>query len=64
MEFIDKEVLDRIVRRLQEDIGALQIKVGVLESLLLKDDEVRAEYTKLVSEEAELLLRQRKNAPE
>ncbi len=59
MEFIDKEVLDRIVRGLQEDLSALQIKVGALESLILKDDEIRNKYTKLVSEQAEALMRQR-----
>jgi hypothetical protein len=64
MEFIDKEVLDRIVRGLHEDISVLQIKVGALESLLLKDDETRAKYTKLVSEQADALMRQRKGRSE
>src|SRR5512146_984252 len=61
MEFIDKEMLDRIVRGLQEDLSVLQIKVGALENLLLKNDEIRATYTRLVSEEAERLIRQRKS---
>ena len=59
MEFIDKEELDRIVRELREDVSALQIKVGALETLTLKDDETRAKYTKLVSEQAEALLMRR-----
>lgn len=60
MEFIDKKEFDRVVRGLQEDVTALQIKVGALESLTLKDEETRASYTKLVSEQAEAALRQRK----
>lgn len=64
MEFIDKEVLDRIVRGLHEDISVLQIKVGALESLLLKDDEIRVKYTKLVSKQADALMRQRKGKSE
>ncbi len=62
MEFIDKEEVDRILRGLQEDISALQIKVGALESLALKDEETRTKYAKLVSEQAEALMRQRKDA--
>lgn len=64
MEFIDKEMLDRIVRGLQEDLSVLQIKVGALEDLLLKNDEIRAKYTRLVSEEAERLIHQRKSTLE
>ncbi len=62
MEFIDKEEFDRILRGLQDDISALQIKVGALESLALKDEETRTKYEKLVSEQAEALMRQRKDA--
>ena len=61
MEFIDKEVIGRIVSALQEDLGVLQIKVGALESLLLTDQEARRKYTKLVSEQAEALMREREN---
>lgn len=55
------EELNRLVCELQEDVSALQIKVGALESLALKDDETRAKYTELVSAHAEALLRQRKS---
>jgi hypothetical protein len=60
MESLDKEGLDRIVRELQEEISVLQIKVSALESLVLNDDETRTKYTKLVSEQADALIRERK----
>lgn len=59
MEFIGKDAIDRFVRSLQEDLNVLQIKVGVLESLLLNNDEIRAKYTKLVSEQSQALMRER-----
>jgi hypothetical protein len=61
MEFIDKEAIGRFVIALQEDLSVLQIKVGALESLLLTDQEARAKYTRLVSEQAEALMREREN---
>jgi hypothetical protein len=61
MEFIDKEVIGRIVSALQEDLSVLQIKVGALECLLLTDQEARTKYTRLVSEQAEALMREREN---
>lgn len=64
MEFIDKEAIDRIVRALQEDLSVLQIKVGALESVLLKDDESRAKYTRLVSEQADALMREHRGKME
>ncbi len=63
MEFIDKEAIDRFVRALQEDLSVLQIKVGALETLLLNNDEIRAKYTSLVSEQAETLMRERGRKP-
>lgn len=60
MEFIDKEQFDRVVRGLLEDVTVLQIKVGALESLTLKDEGTRAKYTEMVSEQAEAAIRQRK----
>ncbi len=47
------------MRSLQEDLSVLQIKVGALESLLLNNDEIRAKYTKLVSEQSKALMRER-----
>ena len=61
MEFIDKEVIGRVVSTLKEDLSVLQIKVGALESLLLTDQEARSKYTRLVSEQAEALMREREN---
>jgi hypothetical protein len=61
MEFIDKEAIDRFVRALQEDLSVLQIKVGALEALLLNNDEIRAQYTKLVSEQSQALMREQGN---
>jgi hypothetical protein len=61
MEFIDQEAIDRFVRALREDLNVLQIKVGALETLLLNNDEIRAKYTKLVSEQSEALMREQGN---
>ncbi len=61
MEFIDKDAMGRIVHGLMEDLSVLQIKVGALESLLLNDKAMHAKYTELVKEQAEALIRERKN---
>ena len=59
MEFIGKDAVDDFVRSLKEDLDALQIKVGALESLLLNNDEIRSKYAKLVSEQSQALMRER-----
>ena len=38
---------------LEYGITTLQIKVAALESILLRDDQLRAEYARLVDEEAQ-----------
>ena len=59
----DKEV-SRVLEELQENLSVLQIKVGALEVILLKSDATRAEYTRLVNEQAEVLIRERQNKNE
>jgi hypothetical protein len=56
------EDIDRILDQIRENVSALQIKVGALESIFLKDDQTRAEYTQLVSEQADVLSRERQNS--
>lgn len=55
------EVFSRILEDLQENVSALQIKVGALEAILLTNEKARAAYTRLVSEQADVLLREQKN---
>jgi hypothetical protein len=61
MEFTDYDAVARTLQSLMDDLGVLQIKVGALESLVLKDDETRNTYTRIVNEQAEKLLRERRN---
>lgn len=61
MEFTGEDSVDRFMRALQEDLSVLQIKVGALEAILLTNDEIRAKYTKLVSEQVQALMRERGN---
>ncbi len=61
MESFDKEEIARILRGFEEDLNVLQIKVGALESILLRDRETHAKYTQMVSEQAEALIRERAN---
>jgi hypothetical protein len=56
------EDIDRILDQIRENVSALQIKVGALECILLKDDQTRAEYTQLVNEQADVLSRERQNS--
>jgi hypothetical protein len=57
---LDKELV-RILDNIRENVSALQIKVGALESILLSDDKTRAEYTRLVDEQVDALIRERQN---
>ncbi len=59
MEFIDNEAITRILHSMLEELNVLQIKVGALETLLLKDPDARQRYTRLVTEQAEALIRER-----
>ncbi len=60
MEFTDYNAVARTLQSLMDDLGVLQIKVGALESLILKDDETRNTYTRIVNEQVEKLLRERR----
>ena len=61
MEFTDYNAVARTLQSLMDDLGVLQIKVGALESLILKDDETRNTYTRIVNEQVEKLLRERRS---
>jgi len=58
-----KDDLSLIVKELLENVSVLQIKVGALETIVLKDKKTRAEYTRLVNEQADVLIRERQNKP-
>ena len=60
---MESEDLHRILDEVRENVSVLQIKVGALESILLRDDQTRAEYTQLVNEQADVLRRERQNKP-
>jgi hypothetical protein len=62
MEFTDYNAVARTLQSLMDDLGVLQIKVGALESLILKDDETRNTYTRIVNEQVEKLLRERRKS--
>ncbi len=50
-----------LLNEVQENVSVLQIKVAALESIVLKDEKVRAEYTRLVNEQADVLIRERQS---
>jgi hypothetical protein len=61
MESSSDKKIDRILDDIRENMSVLQIKVGTLESILLVDDKTRAEYIRLVNEQADVLIRERQN---
>ena len=61
MDFSRVEDLVQQVDSMKDELGALQIKVGALESIVLNNDEIRAMYTQIVNEQADQLLRERRN---
>jgi hypothetical protein len=58
-----KKDLSLILDEVLENVSVLQIKVGALETMVLKDKKTRAEYTRLVNEQADVLTRERQNKP-
>lgn len=50
-----------LLNEMQENVSVLQIKVAALESIVLKDEKARAEYTRLVNEQADVLIRERQS---
>jgi hypothetical protein len=48
--------MNRALTNLSDAITALQIKVAALESILLRNEQLRAEYTRLLDEEARRVL--------
>jgi hypothetical protein len=58
-----KKDLSLILEEVLENMSVLQIKVGALETLVLKDNKTRAEYTRLVNEQADVLTRERQHKP-
>ncbi len=50
-----------LLNEVQENVSVLQIKVAALESIVLKDEKARAEYTRLVNEQADVLIRERQS---
>ena len=62
MQDSNKE-LSIILEEVLENVSVLQIKVGALETIVLKDNKTRAEYTRLVTEQADVLTRERQNKP-
>lgn len=55
--------LSLILKEVLENVSVLQIKVGALETIVLEDNKTRAEYTRLVNEQADVLNRERQNMP-
>ncbi len=53
--------LPLLVRSLRDDVQALQIKVGILEAILLKTEDERQEYARLLHQEMEALERERRS---
>lgn len=62
MQDSDKD-LNLILEEVLENVSVLQIKVGALETIVLKDNKTRAEYTRLVNEQADVLTREVQNKP-
>jgi hypothetical protein len=58
-----KKDLNVVLEEVLENVSVLQIKVGALEAIVLKDKKTRAEYTRLVNEQADVLIRERQNKP-
>ena len=58
-----KKDLNVILEEVLENVSVLQIKVGALETIVLKDKKTHAEYTRLVNEQADVLTRERQNKP-
>ena len=58
-----KKQLSLILEEVLNNVSVLQIKVGALETLVLNNKKTRAEYTRLVNEQADVLIRERQNKP-
>ena len=52
----DTGSMNRELTNLADAITALQIKLAALEAIILRDEKMRAEYTRLVDEEARRVL--------
>lgn len=48
--------MNRTLLETQDAVTALQIKLAALESIVLRDEQLRAEYSRLVEEEARRVL--------
>jgi hypothetical protein len=48
--------MNRELTNLADAITALQIKLAAIEAIILRDEKMRAEYTRLVDEEARRVL--------
>lgn len=53
---LETETMNRELTKLADAITSLQIKLAALESIVLRDEQLRADYTRLVDEEARRVL--------